>query len=123
MLSTACAAAGPACSSSCSASAFLSTASRKRWPTRAARRRSCSASDPRVREDVVLIGALRRELRDDRAVVARLEPMQRVRRNRELVSGLEHDLVVPFDVQVHDAGPAAERLLLARTVADGRVTV
>src|SRR5438270_7686045 len=76
------------------------------------------ADDLRVREDVVLVGAARRELGHDRAVCSRLEPVQRVRRDRELLTGPQDDLLVSLDVEVHDAGAAAERLLLAGIVAD-----
>ena len=51
------------------------------------------ALDPRIGEDVELVTALGRELRDDRALVAGLEPVQRVGRDRVLLAGLEHDLV------------------------------
>src|SRR5690348_7633648 len=86
-------------------------------------RRGESADDPRIGEHVGLVAAPRRELRHDRALVACTEPVQRVRRDRELIAGMELDLAVPVDPQHNAAGAAAERLFLARVVADRRMAV
>src|SRR6266852_351814 len=66
-------------------------------PVRARRRRASTGvsvtpstvlltHDPRVREDVEGVAARRRELGDDRALIAGLEPVQRVRRDRVLLA-------------------------------------
>src|SRR6266516_629043 len=81
------------------------------------------SNDPRVRKDVRLIAAPGRELRDDGALVAGLKPVQRVRRDRVLIAGPQHELFAAFDVQVNGAATAPERLLLARRAADRRVAV
>ena len=52
-----------------------------------------NAAHVRVREDVPLVEARRGELAHDRARVTCLEPVKRVRRDRDLVARLEHDLV------------------------------
>src|SRR6476469_10782734 len=85
--------------------------------------RSPLSNNPRIAEHVGLVAAPRRELRHDRSLVSRAEPMQGVRRDRELVAGPELDLTVPVDPE-HDAPRAAsERLLLARVPADRRMPV
>src|SRR5438445_7349637 len=81
------------------------------------------SNDPRVRKDVELVAALRRELRDDRAFVAGTKPVQRVGRDRALVTRPQHELPVPVDVQLAAAPAAAKRLLLAGPAVAGRVTV
>src|SRR5512137_1141299 len=49
--------------------------------------------DAGIGEQVVLVRARRGELRDDGPPVARLEPVERVRRERVHVAGMEDDLV------------------------------
>ena len=49
--------------------------------------------DPGVGENVRLVAAGAGELRDDGALVARLEPVQRIRRDGVLIAGVELDLV------------------------------
>src|SRR5437667_444678 len=65
-----------------------------------------------------LVAAARRELGDDRAVGTRLEPVQRVGGNRQLLAGKEADRRASLHVQLDLAGAAAERLLLAGVIAD-----
>src|SRR5207245_3516234 len=79
------------------------------------------AHDPGVGEDVEGVAARRRELGDDRALSARLERVQRVRRDRVLVARSQHDLARTLDVQVYGTAADAERLLLARPTLDWRV--
>src|SRR5215469_4131056 len=86
-----------------------------------------------VRKQVVLIGAPRRELRDNRPFVAALKPVLGIRRDRVLQPGREHDFVpdrvgvfpalrrfrlrawrrFTFNVKEHLPPAAAEGLLLA----------
>src|SRR5436853_177015 len=77
----------------------------------------------RIVEDVDLVAALRRELGHDRALLARLEPVEGVREDRELLARPEDDLALALDVEVDDAGPAAESLLLAGRALERRVAV
>src|SRR4051812_34157317 len=99
-----------------SASAAFPARSTSSW-------RSRLSNDLRVGEDVGLVAASRRELRDDRALVAGAEGVQRVGRDRELVAGAKSDLAVPFDPEEDTAGAAAERLLLSGLAGDRRMAV
>src|SRR5439155_2534763 len=85
--------------------------------------RSELSNDLWIGEDVELVAAARRELRHDRALGSRAEPVQRVGRDRELVAGTELDLALAVHPEEDGAGAAAERLLLAGVVADRRVAV
>src|SRR5512133_470445 len=80
-------------------------------PVRARRRRASTGvsltpptvlltHDPRVREDVEGVATRRRELGDDRALVASLERVQRVRRDRVLIARPERDVACTLDVQM-----------------------
>ena len=52
-----------------------------------------------------------------------LEPVQRVGRDRPLLTRSQDDLVLALDLQPHEAQAAAERLLFARIGSDRRVAV
>jgi hypothetical protein len=47
----------------------------------------------RVGKDIVLVGAAAGEFRNHRALRSRLEPMEDIGKNRELLSGPKHDFV------------------------------
>src|SRR5437899_2439076 len=81
------------------------------------------AADRGIREHVELVAARGREFRHDRAVRARLEPVQRPRRDRELLAGAQHELRPSLDVKVHGPAAAAEGLLLAGPTAERRMQV
>src|SRR5438270_2071144 len=101
------------------------------------------ADDARVHEDVVLVRAGGRELRDHSAFLAGLEPVPGVGRDGVLLARRQRDLVphriggraargrtavwprrgLARDVEVDAPAAAAERLLLAWPPIDGRVAV
>src|SRR5512140_1688230 len=63
--------------------------------------------DLRVREDVQLVTAAGRELGDHSALAAGLEPVKRIRWERILVTGVEHDLAPDRVGQLAAGGGAA----------------
>src|SRR5207253_5827680 len=81
------------------------------------------AHDPGVREDVEGVAARRRKLGDDRAIVARFERVQRVRRDRVLLARAELDVASAVDVQVDGTAADPEGLLLTRLAFHRRVPV
>ena len=115
----------------------------RRAPRRLAVADHGRAPDARVGEHVALVDARGRELGDDRSFVARLEPVQHVRRDRVLLARSKLDLVphgervasrqrrlacrtrrrLTFDVEVDDPGAAPERLLLAGRALEGWMPV
>src|SRR6185295_7344544 len=79
--------------------------------------------DPGVGEDVEGVAARRRELRDDRAFVAGLEGVERVRRDRVLLARPQQNVACAVNLQVHGTAADTERLLLARLALDRWVSM
>ena len=100
-------------------------------------------TDSHVGEDIEVVGAHCRELRDDGAVVSRLEPVEHVGRDRVLFARAKLDLVPdgervfagtrrstrgvrsrrPLDIEIDDTAAASKGLFLARKPVVRRMPV